>query len=176
MCLSNEENHSNIQNEQAEREISQKSDLEKHLENCNLELRQAKDLFVRLNADFDNYKKRTIKEKANWVVASQADLLTDLLNIVDDFDRAFIQAQKDESKNSSWFKGFELIYKSFYKFLDKHEVKEITDFTYFNPEYHEAIAQIESDNHKSGDIIDVAQKGFIFKDRVLRAAKVTVAK
>jgi molecular chaperone GrpE len=162
----------NFNEEKSENKI-EKSDLD----SCKSEMQQLKDSFLRLNADFENYKKRIVKEKATWITDCQANILSDLLPIVDDFDRAFLGYKKGENKDiDKWLEGFELIYKSFYKFLDKYEIKEITDFSIFNPEYHEAIAQVESEKHKSGDIVSVLQKGFILKDRVLRPARVTVAK
>lgn len=141
------------------------------------DLQQTKDLLLRLNADFDNYKKRIAKEKISWIDNAQADLLLDLLPIIDNFDRAFSGYKKGENKDlDKYIEGFELIYKSFIKFLEDHGVSEIKEEKVFNPEFHEGIAQIESPNNKSGEIVSVAQKGYMFKDKVLRPAKVAVAK
>lgn len=138
---------------------------------------QLKESFLRLNADFDNYKKRIAKERLSWIVNCQSDLLLDLLPIIDDFDRAFSGYKKGENKDlDNYIQGFELIYKSLYKFLEKYDVKQMTDFSSFNPEYQEAIAQVDSVDHKPGEIVSVLQKGYFIKDKVLRPARVTVSK
>lgn len=168
---------------QSSDDISKNTELnDKNLELCEGELKQIKDSFLRLNADFDNYKKRVAKEKSEWITSCQSDILLDLLPIVDDFDRAFSEYNKSQNnkeqdiKGSPWIAGFELIHKALYKFLDKYGVKEIKDNINFDPEYHEAIAQVESPAFKPGQIVEVVQKGFMIKDRVLQPAKVIVAK
>ena len=151
--------------------------LEKDLSICKIEVQQLKDSFLRLNADFDNYKKRVAKEKSEWIVTAQSNLILDLLPIIDDFDRAFSENKKSENKDLEvWLTGFELIHKSLGKFLEKHGLKEITNHLDFDPEFHEGIAQIDSAEHKTGQIVSIVQKGYMFKDQVLRPAKVMVAK
>jgi molecular chaperone GrpE len=143
---------------------------------CQHELALWKDQYLHLNADFDNFRKRTEREKVNWIKMAQISILHDLLGIVDDFDRAFSDIQKKESSSDSQlFVGFELIKKSLAKLLQKYDVQEIKDNEIFNPEYHEAVEQVDSPEHISGSIIAVLQKGYIFKDQVLRPAKVSVA-
>ena len=148
------------------------------LEVCRQELRDLKERFVRVSADLQNYSKRVEKEKAQWIKIAQSELLLDLLSVVDDFDRALQETKKEEvSKELSVFvDGVEMIHKSFYKFLNKNDVKEISEIKIFNPILHEAISQIDSPDHKSGEIIEILQKGFMLKDKVLRPAKVVVAK
>lgn len=150
----------------------------KNLENCKNELQQVRDSLLRLSADFDNYKRRIEKEKINWIEMAKSDMLLDILDIVDNFDRAMSEQKKSDSNKdlSVWISGFEMIYKSLYKFLEQNGVKEISETTSFDPELHEAISQIESEKHKSGDIVSVLQKGFMLKDKILRPAKVIVAK
>lgn len=168
MCSNN-----NIENNETENLQMNNSELD----NCKNELNQLRDSFIRLTADFENYKRRIVKEKGDWVISSQSDILMDILPIVDDFDRAFQEYKKGINKDlDNWIIGFELIYKLLYKFLEKYSVQEIKDFSTFNPEIHEAIAQIESVEHQSGQIVSVVQKGFMLKGRILRPAKVTVAK
>ena len=76
----------------------------------------------------------------------------------------------------AWLAGFEMIYQSLEKILTKFGVQEITDFSVFNPKYHEALVQVESDKHKSGQVVQVLQKGYIMHDKVIRPATVSVAK
>lgn len=150
----------------------------KQLEACQHEVTTWKNKFLRASADFQNYKQRVEKERIQWISSGQAMLLTDLLTIVDDIDRALTEYKKQEwrtSRTDAWIDGFMLINKTLYKLLEKYGVKEITDITVFNPEIHEAVAHVASPDHTSGEIVAVMQKGFLFKDNVLRPAKVSVA-
>ena len=103
-----------------------------------------KDRCIRTAAEFENFRKRTEKEKLQWISNAQSSVLADVLNIVDDFDRAFAQPA-DQSRA-----GFELIYKSLQKMLEKYGVEEIKEVTHFDPTLHEAIMQVESADHQTG--------------------------
>lgn len=132
--------------------------------------------YLRAAADLSNYKRRVEKEKESWSHAFRSDLLLDILNVVDDFDRAFASQQAaatDEVKE--WLVGFDMIRKSLGKILARYDVTEIANVTTFDPELHEAIAQVAADGREPGAIVDVLQKGYMLKDRVLRPAKVCVA-
>lgn len=148
------------------------------LETCKEEVATWKQKFLLVSADLNNFTRRVEKEKIHWMQAGQADLLKKILPIVDDFDRALQEHSKqdDAVKNlDSWLAGFELIGKELYKFLDKAGVKEIDCNQSFNPELHEALMNVASEKHTSGEIVSVLQKGFIFNDQVIQPAKVTVA-
>ncbi len=151
---------------------------EQQLVECRTEVEAWKKKLVHVSADFENFKKRVNKEKSLWIQAGQKELITDLLAIVGDFDRAVQEHQKKERtpQLDAWLTGFEMINKSLYKFLKKYEVEEITELVSFDPTLHEALVHIESAQHESGQIIEVMQKGFTFKGEVLRPAKVSVAK
>lgn len=158
---------------------SQKLDeLQARLATSEASCNEWKDKYIHVSADLQNYKRRVEKEQITWIQRAQADMLLPLLTIVDDFDRALSEHHNRErtSELDQWLKGFELIGKELYKFLHSMGVTEIKDTVYFDPNLHEAIVQIESEQHNSGDIVDVLQKGFMIKDHVLRPAKVTVAK
>jgi len=136
-----------------------------------------KERFIRASADLENYQRRIVKERAIWVEKAQADVFLDLLTIVDDFDRAMDHCAKGDSQEAAAMKtGFELIYKAFYKLLETYGIKEIVQAENFDPECHEAMTQIDSPKHESGAIVQTLQKGFMINDRVLRPAKVAVAK
>lgn len=154
------------------------NELQARLEACQTVCNEWKDKYIHVSADLQNYKRRIEKEQALWIARAQSDLLLPLLTIVDDFDRALAEhySREKTAELDQWLKGFELIGKELYKFLHAVGVTEIKDTIYFDPNLHEAIVQVESDKHNSGDIVDVIQKGFMLKDQVLRAAKVTVAK
>jgi len=132
--------------------------------------------YLSLTADFQNYQKRVAQERADWAQDAQKLVFTDLLAVIDNFERALEQEKKRENvDNAAWLAGFEMIYQSLEKLLTKFGVQEITDFSVFNPKYHEALVQVASDTHKSGQIVQVLQKGYTMHDKVIRPATVSVA-
>jgi molecular chaperone GrpE len=135
------------------------------------------DKYLSLTADFQNYKKRVTQERADWAQDAQRLIFLELLAVIDNFERALEQERKRENSESvAWLTGFEMIYQSLEKLLVKFGVQEITDFSSFNPKYHEALVQVESDKHESGAIVQVLQKGYTMQDKVIRPATVSVAK
>lgn len=161
--------------EQTETTTNQLAELEQKLVECQTQKDDFKDKFMRATADFANFKQRTEKEKALWIKTGQSALLTELLAVVDNFDRALTaQAPSDEVK--AFVDGFGMINQELYKLLEKFGVKEIDQITTFDPELHEALVQIDAPDHESGAIVEVMQKGFELNGQVLRPAKVTVAK
>lgn len=143
---------------------------------CIAERDSWKEKFLRLQADYDNFTKRNEKERLQWRDTLQSALLLDILPIVDDFDRAFEKQNEADISLQNWLAGFEMIRKSLQKFLEKYNVKEIPATLPFDPEYHEALMQVESPSHQAGEIVGILQKGYTFRDEVLRPAKVSVAK
>ncbi len=172
----NQNENENLNQEILTEKIENQQEVEKlknDLDLANLESLKFKDLYFRQIADFENFKKRSEKERYQILELLQSNILKDLLTIIDDFDRAF-KNKNEENKN--FFEGIELIYKSFIKKLDSYSVKEILNYSTFDPMYHEALVQVDSENHKSGEIVEVFAKGFLLKDQILRPAKVSVAK
>lgn len=157
-------------NEETKSQENQNSTLEQQLNECLVQKDEWKDRCLLTAADFENFKRRTEKERVMWITNTQATILTDVISLVDDFERAFAQPA-DQSRE-----GFELIYKSLQKILQKYGVQEIKEVTEFDPNLHEAIMHVESPDHQSGQIVQVLQKGYRFKDQILRPAKVSVAK
>jgi molecular chaperone GrpE len=145
---------------------------------CCAELEELKRQLLVSRADFENFKKRIQKEKQDWISSAHGQVIIDILSVIDDFDRAFHEYRKQEQvpEKDAWLKGFELIYASFYKLLDKYHVREIKEVQTFDPNLHEAVMQIDVPDHESGTIIQILQKGFMLNDVVLRPAKVSVAK
>jgi molecular chaperone GrpE len=147
------------------------------LEKANAAVSEWIEKFLSLTADFQNYKKRITQERIDWAQDAQKLVFIDILAVIDNFERALDQEKKREnSEGIAWLAGFEMIYQSLEKFLVKFGVQEITDFSVFNPKYHEALLQIESNEHKSGEIVQVLQKGYTMQDKVIRPAIVSVAK
>ena len=132
------------------------------------ELQQAKERLTYLMAEFDNYKRRTEKERIVWMDLARKDMVVDFLPIVDNLESAL--SDEKNLKN-----GVELIYKSLQKILTKNKVEEVPFQKTFDPEKHEALMTVESADHESGDIVTVLEKGFTFKGSVVRPAKVSVA-
>jgi molecular chaperone GrpE len=139
---------------------------------------QLKEQLLRVSADFQNYQKRIEKEKSEWITLGQAKIIEKFLPFADDLQRA-IQSSKTEQldeKQVKWLEGFELIQKNLAKVYSDLGVKEVDCSNGFDPEVHEALMHVDSPDHKSGQIVAVLAKGYIFKDKVLRPARVSVAK
>lgn len=166
MIEENNKEQENLQSQQNENSNA----LEHELKECKAQKEEWRERFLRLAAEFENYKKRAEKERTQWIQNAHALLLGDILAIVDDFDRAF--AQQGYEGNT----GFELIHKALQKMLEKYGVTEIKDISHFDPMMHEAIMQVEDAGKSSGEIAQVLQKGYLHKGEVLRPAKVSVVK
>ena len=128
-----------------------------------------------LMADFDNYRKRTIKEKADLIKSGGEECLKKLLPIVDDFERS-LQALNTATDVQSLVEGVNLIYSKFKGYLAQNGVKEIeTANAPFDTEYHEAVTTFPvEDPEKKGKVIDCVQKGYTMNDKVIRFSKVVV--
>ncbi len=174
----NNQNDTQLQEEQdvmMEHEAIMEQELEKttELELCQQDAAMWKEQAARIFADFDNYKKRMERDQASWMQTAQVSVLKDLLSVVDNFDRA-LSVKNDSSADV--YAGIEMIYKSVMQLLHKYGVKEFATYQAFDPELHEALMDIESADHESGQIVQVLEKGFMIKDKVLRPAKVMIAK
>lgn len=138
------------------------------------ELAEAKDKYVRLYAEFDNYRRRTSKEKIEMIQSANENLIKSFLPVIDDFDRA---EKSFKDKNDKEAEGFFLIQNKFKKLLDQCGVKmmEANSNINFDPDLHEAITQIPAVNEKlKGRIVDVVEKGYLLNDKVIRHAKVII--
>lgn len=148
------------------------------LAKCKAEVESWKEKFLRVQADYDNFTKRSEKERLQWKTSAQAMVLLDLLPVIDDFDRA-LETQNKQAitpEIETWISGFEFIRKALQKLLEKYDVVQIPAGLPFDPMYHEAIAQVEAPDKKSGEIVAILQKGYTFRGQVLRPAQVSVAK
>ncbi len=133
--------------------------------------------YLRLNAEFDNYRKRTLKEKAELLKSGSERVLLDIIAVVDDFERALDNISKTEDIEAVK-EGIDLIYSKFTSFLTKHGVKEIETIGHaFDTDKHEAVTTIPAQSEEDKDkIIDSIQKGYTLDDKVIRYPKVIVAK
>ncbi len=130
--------------------------------------------YLRLQADFTNYKKRVEREKENLYSYASEDLLCELLPILDNFERAL---ENVEDTEDGFYKGMKMIYDQFNKVLKDIGLEEIIALNEkFDPNYHHAALQEECDDVDEGVVLDVFQKGYIFKDKVIRPSMVKVSK
>jgi len=138
------------------------------------ELEAAKEKYIRLYSEFENFRKRTAKEKIELIQSANEQLLKTLLPVADDFERA---ENSFPDKNDKELAGFFLIHSKFKKILELYGVKtmEIDKGADFNADYHEAISQLEAPAPElKGKIVDVVEKGYTLNDKVIRYAKVVV--
>ncbi|NGP62240.1 nucleotide exchange factor GrpE [Paenibacillus thiaminolyticus] len=130
---------------------------------------------LRAQADFDNFRRRTVKEKEELAQYASSKLVTELLPVLDNFERALAAAQTG-SEEQSFVKGVDMIFRQFTQVLEQEGVKAMNAVGEpFNPEFHQAIMQVESEEHEEGIVVEEVQKGYMLKDRVLRPAMVKVS-
>lgn len=155
-----------------EQEATQQEELDP-VTKAQLEAEQWKDKYIRLVAEFDNYKKRTLKEKTELIFNGSEKTIGAVLPILDDFERAIADNTDDATAVKE---GFSLIYKKFFETLEKLGVKKIeTEDADFNVDYHEAIAMVPGmGDDKKGKVIDCVQTGYTLNNKVIRHAKVAV--
>lgn len=137
--------------------------------------KEFQDKYMRLSAEFDNYRKRTLKEKADLTKSANADLLKEILPVVDDFERGRENIEKTNDLDGLK-EGVELIYTKFVEFLGKNGVKEIeAKETAFDLDFHEALTKIPAPTEDlKGKVVDVIEKGYLLNDKVIRYSKVVV--
>ena len=165
------------QDEQAENPtpMTHEEELEKELETAQETIEEQKDKYLRLSAEFDNYRKRTMKEKAELILNGGEKSLSSILPVVDDFERA-IKTMETATDVQAVKEGVELIYNKFMATLAQNGVKVIeTKDQPLNTDYHEAIAVIPAPSEaQKGKILDCVQTGYTLNDKVLRHAQVVV--
>ncbi|MFH1239304.1 MAG: nucleotide exchange factor GrpE, partial [bacterium] len=146
------------------------------LEEKQKKLQEYHDQILRLRADFDNYRKRMEKEKAEFIKYSNEGLLIKFMALFDDIERAK-KAIDDTDNLKTLTSGVNLIYKNFSNFFKQEGVKEIKSVgEILDPNKHHAVMQIESEKHKDDEIVEELQKGYTLNDRVIRPAMVKVSK
>lgn len=133
------------------------------------------DKWQRTIAEFDNFRKRTMKEKTAMYENGSKEVLEKILPVIDNFERALISASEEE-KNSSFVQGVDMIYKQLVGVLTEIGVEEIKALgEEFNPNLHHAVTHEDNDEYGENEVVEVFQKGYIYKDSVLRYSMVKVA-
>ena len=163
------------QQEQDEAQAANREEEKDPLEELREELAQEKDKFLRLFAEFENYKKRTVKERMDLFKTAGQEILIALLPVMDDFDRAL--AEIDRSGDQEHLKGVELIQNKFKETLKLKGLEEmaVKEGDSFDAEIHEALTQIPAPDKKlKGKVLDVVEKGYKLGDKIIRHPKVVV--
>jgi len=154
-----------------------KAKMEAKVADAEARAKEAEDKFLRTHADFENIKKRLEKEKYNAIDYASEKFAKDLLAPIDAMQMAMLSVNGDvepEILVEKLKEGFELTVKAFNKAFEKHDITEV-EYDVFDPECHNAVMQADSETVESGQIVMVMQKGYKFKDRLLREAMVSVA-
>lgn len=179
--LKNSENEQNIKvtseedKEKGQEEATEKEEEKDPLEAANEQIAELKDKYLRSVAEFDNYRKRTMKEKAELIVNGAEKAVFAILPVMDDMERALATAEKTEDVEALK-EGMKLIFQKFEKCLKGLGVNKIeTKDADFNTDYHEAVAMVPGmGDDKKGKVLDCVQTGYTLNDKVIRHAKVAV--
>lgn len=158
-------------------ELTPEERLQAELDAANAEIAKAKNDYLFLRAEFDNFRKRTLKEKSELLINGGERAFKGLLPVIDDFERA-IGAFATTNDLDSIKQGIELIYNKFTKYLNDNGVKKINaKGNEFDTDYHEAMTLIPvEDDEQKGKVIDVIEEGYTINDKVIRHSKVVVGK
>ncbi|MCK8487916.1 nucleotide exchange factor GrpE [Paenibacillus sp. MBLB2552] len=156
-------------------EVTAEAGASAELEKLRAESEDYQQRLLRTQADFDNFRRRTVKEKEELGKYASAKLITELLPVIDNFERALSTAGESTDANS-YIKGVEMIFRQLEGVLKTEGLTPMeAEGQPFNPEFHQAIMQVESDEHEEGIVVEVVQKGYLLKDKVLRPAMVKVS-
>ena len=175
----------NLEESQTEEVVEEQEQTEETVEVDPLETAQAeaadwKDKFLRAHADFENSKRRLEKDKMNAVSYANESFAKDILAVMDSFENALASMDNSVEESSEVLanmkEGVNLTFEQLKKILEKNSIKEVSCEGEFDPEVHQAIMQVESDDHEAGDVVQVMQKGYTIKDRILRPAMVSTCK
>ncbi len=152
-------------------------ELESRCETAEQEAKQNYERLLRVSAEFDNYKKRSLKEMADYRKYANELLLTELLSVVDNLERAIQSTSNDNQSANGVIEGVEMTLKALHKIFEKFSVKFIDAVGKpFDPNFHQAMMQEASEDHPENTVIREFQKGYLLHDRLLRPAMVVVSK
>ncbi len=178
--VKNKEGKEKLEKEQvetAEDTPQEEEELEEELKEPTSEeiMAELQNKYLRLSAEFDNYRKRTLREKMDLQVTAREDILSNILPIVDDFERG-MESVEEATDIKAIKEGLKLIYTKFSGFLTQQGVKEINAVgKTFDTDLHEAITKIPVESKKKkGKVVDVVEKGYTLKEKVIRYAKVVI--
>lgn len=160
---------------QAAETSAQEGAVKQELEQLKKQAEENQQRYLRAQADFDNFRRRTIKEKEDFAKYASLKLIEQLLPVVDNFERA-LAASKDNKDHEALSKGVDMIFRQLDQVLAGEGLQAMSTVgTPFNPEFHQAIMQVESEEYEEGIVVEEVQKGYMLKDKVLRPAMVKVS-
>ncbi len=144
-------------------------------DDCEARLSEVQDKYLRLTAEFDNYRKRTLREKTELLKSASEDVLVKILPVMDDFERA-IGSMEESTDIEAIRAGIYLIYNKFKEFLSRQGVREMDSLSQeFDTDKHEAVTKIPvQEEEQKGKVVDVIEKGYTLNDKVVRYAKVII--
>lgn len=150
---------------------------EERIAELEAELSESKDKYLRVFAEFENFRKRSMKERLDLMKTAAQDTIKELLPVLDDFDRAKAVAEDDKS-DEVFSEGIQLVYEKLYKSLERKGLKQMESTgEVFDPELHEGITEIPAPNDDmKGKVIDTIEKGYLLNDKIIRYAKVVIGK
>ena len=168
------EDQSNAQ--ETQEELTPEQQLSKDLETAQAMIEEQKDKYLRLSAEFDNYRKRTMKEKAELIKNGGEKAIAAILPILDDLERALANMQQADDVKAM-YEGIDLIYQKFLKNLNQEGLEKMSPIgEAFDTDFHEAVALIPAqEEEQKGKVLDCVQTGYKLNDKVIRHAKVVVA-
>lgn len=154
------------------------AELESQVADKTKEIEALKDKWLRANADFDNYRKRITKEKGEWRDIAQEEVITELLPVIDNFDRALASMLTSISNEHAAFaEGMQLVHKQFIDILTKYQVSVIDCVGKpFDPHFHEAMMTVPTAEYPEDTVVEEIQKGYMHNDKVIRPSMVKVSK
>jgi molecular chaperone GrpE len=173
--MSNQVEEASARKEAKAKKSAELAKMSEELETLKAELEESKDKYMRLFAEFDNFKKRSVKERFDLLKSAAQETITALLPVLDDFDRAKKSA---ENGNEVFSEGVQLVYNKFNSVLEHKGLKKMESTgVEFDPEWHEAITEIPAPTEEmKGKVIDTVENGYTLNDKIIRYAKVVVAK
>lgn len=175
--MSTQENH-NVEEEMAKQEetVTENAEQQAAAEAAKATIEEQKDKYLRLSAEFDNYRKRTLKEKAELIKNGGEKAISAILPILDDLERALQNMQKADDVKAM-YEGIALIYQKFLKGLSQEGLQKMEPVgEVFDTDYHEAVALVPAPSEdQKGKVLDCVQTGYKLNDKVIRHAKVVVA-
>ncbi|WP_425358062.1 nucleotide exchange factor GrpE [Sulfurimonas autotrophica] len=178
IIMSDKENVNNNNETDANEVAAEAEAVENELDLLQKELAELKDKYARVHADFDNIKKRLEREKYTAVEYANEKFAKDMIPVVDSLEMALKSADSDADPQELMKKlkeGIELTLKQFTTALEKHGVTMVSHEEPFDPNIHNAVQSVDSENVESGEIVQTFQRGYKYKDRPLREAMVVVA-
>jgi len=163
--------------ENTEQDEAPAEQVEQELDNVQKQISELKDKYLRLFAEFENYKRRTVKERLDTMKTAAQDTMAALLPVLDDFDRAKKTAENND-KPEEFSEGIQLVYNKLHNVLRQKGLKPMeTDGKEFDPELHDAMTEVPAPSEDmKGKIVDTIEKGYWLNDKIIRHAKVVVGK